>query len=308
MSGTAVNLAGNPVVDTGAPPGTAAYLATLTKGTPEYEAAAAELYNGRHNPASPLSPETPEGVPEKFFDKESGQVNVAALLASYKALEAKLGAPAPANDQTAPAAGAEPTAAPTDPAAAPKLEIPAGSVDPVADLVTAAGLNVDALGAKIMKTGKLDDTDYAAIEKLGIPRPLIDQHVNAMKQLGEITQAENTRQAVAMFGNEAAMDATLKWAAATYTEAEQARLNAKLNSADWRDAVKVLRSDYMAANPGASEPTLRTGGGGNNQVEQGYRAKQDWVRDMQRPEYKKDAAFRAKVAARHAVSTWDLDR
>lgn len=277
-------------------------LSALPPGSPERAAAAAALYNERNNPPGTV---LPEGVPAKFVNATTGEVDVQALLASYTELEKKLGQPAakPADpaDPAAPAAAAKPA----DPAAPLKLEIPEG-VDPVSHVVTQAGLDANALAAKVTKDGKLDDADYAAIEKLGIPRALIDQHVALVKANVEAAQAANMTTAMGMFGGEQQTRDALDWAAANLPAEEAARLNAKLAGAEWADAVEVIKAKWTAAR-GTPEPTLVRGGPGGGGVV-GYRSIAERSRDMNDPRYQKDPAFREQVRQKMQVSRYDLDR
>ena len=73
-------------------------------------------------PAEPAA--RPEGVPEKFWDPDAGQLRTEALLKSYLELERRLGAE--------PAAAGEEDAAATDPAEAPAEE--AGEPAPAPDI------------------------------------------------------------------------------------------------------------------------------------------------------------------------------
>ena len=68
-------------------------------GTPEYDAAKAAEFDKRTEEAAqaakdqtiqPDKPQKPEGVPDKFWDAEKGEVNYAAWSKSTAELEAKL--------------------------------------------------------------------------------------------------------------------------------------------------------------------------------------------------------------------------
>ena len=283
--------------------------AALPPGSPERAAAMADLYTGRHNPGSALAGARPENVPEKFWDPDKGTVRQDALLSAYLAMEAKQGAA-----KTEVPAGTDPNAdTPPADGAVPKLEIPEGK-DPVEHVVTAAGLNVEALSAKIVTDGKLDDADIAAIEKLGIPRALIDAHVTAVSKAAQTAVAENDASAATALGGADRMAKVLEWAGANLPDAEKARLNGMLKSAGWRDAVDVLNSRYSAAHPASAatiaasrEPNLRQGNNSPPTVA-GYRSVSERTADMNNPKYRTDPAFRAQVRARMAVSTYDLDR
>lgn len=277
-----------------AQPTAAEALNALPPGSPERAAAAAALYNERNNPEGTV---LPEGVPAKFVNPDTGEVDVKALAASYAELERKLGQPKPAEQPNAgetPPAGDQPL----------KLEIPEG-VDPVSHVVTQAGLDANALAAKVTKDGKLDDADYAAIEKLGIPRALIDQHVALVKQAADTTASANEAKAVSMFGGQQQAQQALEWASKNLPPDEVTRLNAKLAGPEWQDAVEVIAAKWRSA---SREPTLARPGASGSQTVAGYRSVAERTRDMQDPRYAKDPAFRDQVRQKMQVATYDLDR
>jgi len=64
---------------------------------------------------SETSSEKPEGVPDKFWDTEKGEVDSASLLASYVALEQKLGSSTPVGETSADASSPTPDSTPSSP-------------------------------------------------------------------------------------------------------------------------------------------------------------------------------------------------
>jgi hypothetical protein len=81
----------------------------------------------------------PEGVPAKFWDAEKGAVNVDALLKSYGELEKAQSAPADPTDHSA-----------------------------AQEAVKNAGLDWDTIVGKAT-VGGLEDSDFTALEQVGIP-------------------------------------------------------------------------------------------------------------------------------------------
>lgn len=272
-----------------------------TRGSPEYDAAMAakyreakgeapapgnEIERAANAPAAPAA--APEGVPAKFI--KDGQVDVAALAASYAALEKRLsGAPA--------APAAPPAALPGDqPAAAQTPEEQAQGT------VQAAGLDWDTLSAKAAKGEGFSAEEYAALEKVGMPRHVAD---GIAKVLTDRAAAEKTA-AVEYAGGQKEADALLVWAAGNLSDAEKERINGLLASPDWRLGIDALKQRRGAASPTAGEPTLTTGG---NQpgAPPGYRSRAEMKADMASPTYKTDPAFRERVALKMRFATWDLD-
>ncbi len=256
--------------------------AELTPGSPEYNAAMAAKYRGEETPTD--APARPEHIPEKFWDATTGQVRTDDLLKSYTELERKLsgGKPAaPADEQT--------------PAQTSPIALPPGSEEPVADTVRAAGLDPDVLVQKIGTQGDLDEADYAALQKAGVPRSLAEQYVRMGVSAASANRELTTIQAIAYAGGEAEADKLMQWAGTALPEDEKVRLNAKLASPDWKDAIDVLKAKRAAADPTAREPVSMIAGNPTGSPT-GYSSRAQMVADMSDPRYDKDPAFRRAVA------------
>ncbi len=148
-------------------------------GTPEHDAAmaakvdasaAAAAANAVGAPAAPAAApatERPAWLPEKFKSAED-------MVASYKALEAKLGT------TPAPAAAAPAVATPVKAGAA--LEVPAPEA--AAAAVANAGLDMGALQSEWQTNGgDLKPETYASLEKAGIPKAMVEGYVAGQKAL-----------------------------------------------------------------------------------------------------------------------------
>jgi hypothetical protein len=267
-------------------------------GTPEHDAAMAARFRASKEPDAPAANEIadvaartalPEGVPAKFV--KDGVVDVAALAASYAALEKRLGAGG---------ATAAPAATPGDqpaPAADNATESTACAA------VQKAGLDWDALAAKAGRGEAFSAEEYAALEAAGMPRHVADGIAKALTDRG----AAERQAAVEYAGGQAQADALMDWAAKNLSEAEKQTYNQLLASPQWRIAVDSLRSRAGASLPTAGEPTLVTGGNQAGRPE-GYRSRSEMKSDMANPLYQRDPAFREKVAMRMRFATWDLDR
>lgn len=240
-------------------------------GTPEYDAAMAEKGKGAvQTPAAPAAPARPEGLPEKFK-------TVADMVASYAELEKKLGTPA------APAAEAKPGEAPKSP-----LTVP---TDEANKAVQNAGLDMAALDAEWKANGDLKPESYAALEKSGIPKAMVDSYISGQKALA----AQYDADAFATAGGEESYTKMVTWAKTGLQADEIKAFDKAVTSGDraqMKLAVAGLKSRFEAKF--GSDPSLLSGGG----VPSGdvYESTEQMKADMRKPEYKKDPAFRAKVA------------
>lgn len=223
-------------------------------GTPDASAAATEA--GK--------PVRPDNVPEKFWDAEKGTIRTDELLKSYTELEKKPAAvekPAVADPAAAAAAAAEPNAA-------------------VQSAVAAAGLDMAALGAKIGRTGDIDEADYVALEKIGFDRETVAGIVAG--QAAANVAALQT--AYAYGGGEQATNELLQWAT-TLPDDQKAAYNDMLAGPNWKVALDTLKSLKAAANPASREPSLAAvipAGGGSGV---GYQTEGEMHAAMRDPRY-----------------------
>jgi len=226
----------------------------------------------------------PDNVPEKFWDAAKGAVNTEALLKSYTELEK----------------GKTPVAAPV--AGAPvAIDVPAAD-KAAGDAVAAAGLNMDALTTKLATNGKLDEADYVAFEKAGIPRAMVDDYT-ALKT------DKATNDAIAYAGGEAAKNELFDWASKNLPEADIVNYNKMLASTQWQAALDAIKGRRASAK-GSGEPALVTGPrAADGGLVTGYQDTSERNADMKNPIYQQNtpagAKFRAEVMEKTRLATWN---
>lgn len=228
------------------------------------------------------TPEEPKLLAGKFKSPEE-------LEKAYAELQKKLGEKKP-----------EPAADPKKPSTDPNLTIEktAETVDAAKDAVENAGLDWDGLNTKWATKGELEDTDYKALEKGGIPRHIVDQFINGQAAAAQITRAEVTK----TVGGEDKYGEIVSWAAANLPAEEIASYNKIATGQDLgaiKMAVAGLKARYDAEV--GSEPNLI--GGDKSSGSLGYANTSEMKADMAKPEYHKDPAFRAKVIAKLRATT-----
>jgi len=227
------------------------------------------------------TPQRPDYVEEQFWDAEKGSINVYDLAKSYKELRT-------AFSQRSPQKPAEGTTTGT--------QIPAD--DPVKTTTEAAGLNWEQIQQKVTATGTLEDADFVAFEKIGVPRHVVEGQIQLAKQLAEA----NDQLAVAHVGGRENMDALLRWAATNLSQEQKVEYNKKLSSPRWREALDDLRDIRAARSKTAGEPNLQGSGRPGGAQPVGYESKEEMMRDMQDPRYWSDPQFRQAVADKVAAS------
>ena len=237
--------------------------------------AAAQAASGAEPKLAGETAQRPDNVPEKFWDAEKGEVNTAALLASYSELERGNSTPA------------EPKPAATD--------------DAAAQAVSNAGLDMAALQAEYNTNGSLTDESLATLAKSGISKDMVDQYIAGAEAQNAAVQAELLEP---VGGNMETYDEMIAWAGDNLDDGQIDDFNTVLetgNTAAIKLAVKNLSDQYTAAN--GTEPGRQLNGKAAQGASGVYESTADLMKDMQNPEYDKNPAFRAKVEAKLARSS-----
>lgn len=229
------------------------------------------------NPVAEVTEERPSWLPEKFKTVED-------FAKSYSELEKKLGQ-----------GGAKETPAQPETPATPETKTEVTAEEKAAREATAnAGLDFDALSAKFAEAGALEETDYAALEKAGIPKSLVDAFISGQEAIASAAQTE----AYGIVGGAEQYDEMISWAASNLSPAEIKEYDSIVNGdnmAAIKFAIKGLKSQFDAAN--GTEPTRIVGGNAKPTADV-YESLAQMEKDMASEEYRRDPAFRAKVAAK----------
>lgn len=237
--------------------------------------------------ANPPADDRPEWLPEKFKSVED-------MAAAYSELEKKMGSKTPTSETTP-----EDTEKAQDGQDSEKATEVADDEDAAREATKAAGLNFDELSAKYWEKGELDTTDYAALEKSGIPKSIVDQYIAGQQALLDATR-NNVFNAV---GGEDSYKAIVGWAADNMDQNEIAAYNAAVDSGNVSAAmmaVKGLKARYDAEV--GFEPKRSVSGANATAGTATYRSLAEMSKDMSDPRYKTDPAFRRDVERKLANS------
>lgn len=268
--------------------------ATPVLGTPEYDAAMVAKYDSIN--AVEVA-ERPDNIPEKFWDKEKGELRADALLKSYSELEKGKSKAAATATTTAP------TTTTTEEAIdeAEKAPPPTDLLSEAQEVVEAAGLNFDSMSDEFRANGELSAATYDALAARGIPPAMVNSYIAGQRAVA--TQWDNAGYEVA--GGREQFDKMAAWASTAMTNQEARELNAAFSGKDtnvdrMRLAVGGLRAKYEAAN--GRTPALLSGVPSSTNG-QGYESKAQMTEDMKNPKYAKDPAFRAMVTRKLSTTT-----
>lgn len=224
----------------------------------------------------------PAGIPDEFFNADTGVVDYAALAKSYTELQAKVaGTPAPE-------------------AATPEQQDPAPKQEPAATPDTIFSLAAQEFAEK----GAVTAETYAALaEKHGIPKELVDTFVEGQLAKQQLQQQASTAQEEQLLGTIGGRDAfaTMSdWARQNFSEAELTAFNQQvgLSAESAALALQFLKTRYESANGRA--PKLLTTGRPTSSGADGFASKEEMLTAMRDKRYKSDPAYQAEVARKLA--------
>lgn len=231
------------------------------------------------DPASAPKAEKPEGIPDKFWDAEKGEVRVAEMAKSYTELESKQGQP---KVEEKPADQKDP---PDDQKAA-------------EEAVANAGLDFNALNDEFQANGALSAESYEALAKGGIPKEMVDQYIAGQQAIAATIEADIMSPA----GGAEGYKEMIQWAIDNLPQEEKVAFNKSIDSKDpgqAKLAVAALAAKFKDANPDEGE--LLKGKPSNTNADV-YESVAQLTADQKNPLYKKDPAFRKQVEQKLARS------
>ncbi|MHC4336074.1 MAG: capsid assembly protein [Planctomycetota bacterium] len=219
----------------------------------------------------------PDDIPEKFWDAEKGEVNVAALLKSQQDGEAALRGKTQTPEGDDSTTETKPEGDDETPAADPKV--------------------VQDASAEFAEKGELSADTYAALEGQGLSKDMVDQYIDGQTALVERVQ----NAAFGEFeGGADSYNTAADWAAQNLTEDEIKALDVQItstNPAIVAQGAKALNEKWVANRD--VDPTVTIhGDGGANVTGSYFKSAAEMQTAMSDPKYAKDQAFRDDVAAK----------
>ena len=197
-------------------------------------------------------PAKPEGIPDKFYNAETGAVDYDAMAKSYTELEKKQ-------------------------SGKPEVEPPVEEPKTADDAVQAAGLDMGALTAEYDANEGLTDKSYDALAKAGIPKETVDQYIQGQQAL--VAQAQT--EAYSLTDGKEGYEAMSQWAKANLSEAELVNYNTQVNSPNSKireQAIRGLHSQF-ASDSGEGKPLVD--GGSTTGTTGGFGSRAQMIAAMQ---------------------------
>jgi len=159
-------------------------------------------------------------------------------------------------------------------------------------------MDYDELQAEFIEQGSLSEKSYTALEKMGIPKHIVDAHIEGQQAV--LSGIENT--VFSQVGGKDQYVQMMEWATENLSEADQGLYNNSINTQDLDQAlyaVKGLHARY--ASEVGVEPAL-VQGDSTPSSSGAYASAAEVKRDMSDKRYSTDSAFREKVARKLAKS------
>lgn len=230
-------------------------------------------------------PQRPEGVPEKFWDAEKGEIRTDALLKSYSELEKSRSQP----KEEAAEPAEEPAASKDGKIEKPK-EAEEAAPSPLTDLITKAQ-------TEFGESQEVSEDTIKALTEAGLPPEIVNTYLQGVQVISQQTVAEIHNFA----GGEENYQAMSKWAAEQLTDSDLDAFNSALDNPQLREtAVRGLYARYQAANP--SEGSLRGPQGQQTASGDVFQSKEEVLKAMRDPKYSSDATYRQEVTEKLARS------
>lgn len=231
-------------------------------------------------------PSKPEGIPEKFWNAMTGEVDTSGLAKSYTELEKRFSQPKPKTEATEASDSEEVNTTPDSPA------------ETAEAVVESAGLNMQDLSQEYSTKGELSDEAYTKLDKAGIPKDMVDQYIAGQKALQEQVQLR----AYAEVGGAQEYANMVEWAKGNLTSSEAKAFNQAVGGDQEQInlAVRGLRDKYTQAN--GRDPSRSLGGNSNTGGTKSFGSRAELTSAMSDPRYSKDEAYRKSIERRLAAS------
>jgi len=165
-----------------------------------------------------------------------------------------------------------------------------------------AGLDLGQVSQEWFANGGLKEETYAALDKAGYPREMVDIYIEGLTS----RTTQTTKQAYDLVGGEESYGEMIEWAIDNLSPEDQAAFDSAVNSNNPRQAIlaiKGLKADWEAALMADMSDEPQTPLNAKGAVPQaGYASLDDYMEDLNDPRYDKNETFRAQVAAKLAKS------
>jgi hypothetical protein len=164
------------------------------------------------------------------------------------------------------------------------------------EVAEGAGIDYSELEGEYQESGGLSDATYDMLQDKGIPKQMVDAYIEGQEAL----QTKSLGDIYETVGGEDEYKGMIAWAVDNLEQTQIEAFNNSLANKDQASfAIQGLHSLYKSG----QAPNLVKGNTTRNR-NGGYASKQEMMKDMASPQYKKDSAFRAEVQRRVVLSKY----
>ena len=139
------------------------------------------------------------------------------------------------------------------------------------------------------KEGKLTETSYAELQKLGLDRQVVDAYIDGQTALAD----QRTNSIMSTVGGKEQYTQMIDWASKNLSSEEIKAFNSTIDTGTLEQAQLAIAGVQAKYSQNNSEPNLFSGNNADSNV--GYRSVGEMLRDINDPRYSTDSAFRQDV-------------
>ena len=139
------------------------------------------------------------------------------------------------------------------------------------------------------KEGKLTETSYAELQKLGLDRQVVDAYIDGQTALAD----QRTNSIMSTVGGKEQYTQMIDWASKNLSSEEIKAFNSTIDTGTLEQAQLAIAGVQAKYSSNNAEPNLFSGNNADSNV--GYRSVGEMLRDINDPRYSTDSAFRQDV-------------
>ena len=139
------------------------------------------------------------------------------------------------------------------------------------------------------KEGKLTETSYGELQKLGLDRQVVDAYIDGQTALAD----QRTNSIMSTVGGKEQYNEMIDWASKNLSSEEIKAFNSTIDTGTLEQAQLAIAGVQAKYSQNNSEPNLFSGNNADSNV--GYRSVGEMLRDINDPRYSTDSAFRQDV-------------
>ena len=139
------------------------------------------------------------------------------------------------------------------------------------------------------KEGKLTETSYGELQKLGLDRQVVDAYIDGQTALAD----QRTKSIMSTVGGKEQSNEMIDWASKNLSSDEIKAFNSTIDTGTLEQAQLAIAGVQAKYSSNNSEPNLFSGNNADSNV--GYRSVGEMLRDINDPRYSTDSAFRQDV-------------